>query len=232
MTRKIQQSVPQKCAGNTKLGGVADTLQGQAAIQRDLTRLEKWHKRNLVKFNKENCKVLPLGRNNPRHHHLLGATGLESRLAGKDLGVLVDTKLTTNQQGALEAKAANGVCLPCNSCIRQSLASRSREVILPYLLSTGDTTPGVLGPVLGSSVQERHGKTAKRQAKRHKDDVGTGAPHVGGKAERQGTAQPGEEKALGVSSMSVNTWRKGGKRMEPGSFQWCPVTGQAAMSTN
>ena len=46
------------------------------------------------------------------------------------------------------------------------------------------------------------------------------------------TAQPGEEKAPGLSSMSANTWREGAKRMEPGSFQWCPVTGQGAMGTN
>ena len=35
-----------------------------------------------------------------------------------------------------------------------------------------------------------------------------------------------------VSSVYVNTWREGAKRTEPGSFQWCPVTGQEAMGTN
>jgi len=31
----------------------------------DLNRLEKWTKRNLVKFNKEECKVLHLGKKIP-----------------------------------------------------------------------------------------------------------------------------------------------------------------------
>ncbi|KAK4827611.1 hypothetical protein QYF61_019536 [Mycteria americana] len=41
---------------------------------------------NFTKFNKEKCKFLPLGRNSPMHHYLLGATQLESSLAEKDMG--------------------------------------------------------------------------------------------------------------------------------------------------
>ncbi|PKU27391.1 rna-directed dna polymerase from mobile element jockey-like [Limosa lapponica baueri] len=44
----------------TKLGGVADTAEGCAAIQRDLNRLEKWTDRNLMQFNKK-FEVLHLG---------------------------------------------------------------------------------------------------------------------------------------------------------------------------
>ncbi|GAB0186673.1 laminin subunit alpha-2 [Grus japonensis] len=103
------------------------TPEGRAAIQRDLDRLEKWAGRNLMKFNKEKCKVLHLGRNNPRHHHMLGPTQLESSLVEKDPGVLVDTWLNMSQQCALVAKLANDIL----GCIRQSIANRSREVILP-----------------------------------------------------------------------------------------------------
>lgn len=37
-----------KFADNTKLGGVADTSEGCAAIQRDLGRLEKWADKDLM----------------------------------------------------------------------------------------------------------------------------------------------------------------------------------------
>jgi len=93
-----------KSADDTKLRGVADVPEGHAAIQRDLCRLEKWADRNLMKFNKEKCRVLHLARNNPMHQHMLGADQLESSLAEKELDVLVDTMLNMSQQCALVSK--------------------------------------------------------------------------------------------------------------------------------
>ena len=55
----------------------------------------------------------------------------------------------------------------------------------------------MLGTVLGSPAQERHGLTGVTPAKAHKDDEGTGASLTWREAERAGTVYPGEEKARG-----------------------------------
>ncbi|GAB0193412.1 hypothetical protein GRJ2_001806500 [Grus japonensis] len=75
-----------KFAYDTKLCGVVDTLEGRDAIQRDLDRLERWACANLVKFNKAKCKVLHMGRANPKHNYMLGGEWSESSPEEKDFG--------------------------------------------------------------------------------------------------------------------------------------------------
>ncbi|PKU42246.1 rna-directed dna polymerase from mobile element jockey-like [Limosa lapponica baueri] len=118
-----------------------------------------------MKFNKDKYKVLHLGKRNPGMQHQLGSTRLGSSSVGRDLGVLVDNKLSMSEQRAAAAKKANRML----GCINKDITSRDKEVIISLYSA-------LVRPHLEYCVQFWSGQAGEGPEKGHKDDQRTGKP--------------------------------------------------------
>ncbi|CAM4688129.1 unnamed protein product [Caretta caretta] len=107
-------SVLIKFMDDTKLGGIANLKKDWEIIQEDLDDLVNWSNSNRMKFNSEKCKVINLGINNKNFTYKLGTHQLEVTEEEKDLGVLVDHRMTISRQCDMAVKKANAVL----RCIR------------------------------------------------------------------------------------------------------------------
>ncbi|PKU43585.1 reverse hypothetical protein [Limosa lapponica baueri] len=112
------------CADDTKLSG---EVEGRATLQEDLDRLEEWANKNLMKFKKDKCKVLHLGKHNPGVQNTLASMKLRSSSVERDLRVLEDHKLNMSEQCAAAAKQARRML----GCIKKIITSRDKELIIP-----------------------------------------------------------------------------------------------------
>lgn len=86
----------------------------------------KWVWRNLVKFNKNEYRVLHLDKN-PMYKYSLRTDLLEIISREKGLRILVDNRVAMTLQCGLAAKKAN-VTL---GCIKKSFTSMTVKVLLP-----------------------------------------------------------------------------------------------------
>jgi len=64
---------------------------------------------------------------NPHYQYRLEDAGIENNPAEKNLEVMMDEKIDMSHQCVLTAQKANSILC----CLKSSMASRSREVILP-----------------------------------------------------------------------------------------------------
>lgn len=115
-----------KSVNDMKLCGVASMLEGRDIIQRDPDSLERCVCMNLTKFSTAKCKAL---------HLCPGSTSTgwpengwrKSPEEDRGLQVLVYNQHDTTRWCALSAQKLNHAL----GCIKSSVGSRSREVILP-----------------------------------------------------------------------------------------------------
>ena len=96
-------------ADDAKIYRKMDSTQDRYLLQDDLNKLHTWSQKWLMGFNQAKCKVMHMGRKNPRNPYKLGGTRLQETERERDLGVLVTNDMKAGEQVASAAAAANSM---------------------------------------------------------------------------------------------------------------------------
>jgi Reverse transcriptase (RNA-dependent DNA polymerase)/Endonuclease-reverse transcriptase len=98
-----------KFADDTKAARVANSDEDRLGLQRALDGLVNWTETWGMRFNVKKCKVMHLGRRNPKHDYLMAGAVLDKTREEKDLGVIISDSLKPAAQCAQAAKTAQTV---------------------------------------------------------------------------------------------------------------------------
>ena len=87
-------------ADDTKVFKDINNTSDHLDLQNAVDKMYMWTQDWLLQFNKNKCKVLHLGKNNPQHEYFIGDTDNKIKLiktdSEKDLGVYIDPLLNFN----------------------------------------------------------------------------------------------------------------------------------------
>lgn len=112
---------------------------------------------NLMKFIKDKCEVLHLGKHNPGVQHRLGSTQLGISSVDRDLSVLVDHHLNMSEQCAAVTKKYKAKSML--GCISKCIPSRDKEII--SIVCSVLVRPQVLRSVVVPAIPKRCGQSGQ-----------------------------------------------------------------------
>lgn len=117
-----------KFVGDTKLEGIANMAEDSSSIQEDHDKLEYWAETNKLKFNREKCKTLHLGKNHQRPMYRMGDTWLGTTTYEKYIGSCSGTQAEHESEvWYVAAKTTNAIL----DCISRPPASKSLDIVVP-----------------------------------------------------------------------------------------------------
>ena len=125
------RSFLRKFADDTKMARIIRNMMDAESFQADINRLAEWARIWAMEFNAAKCKVMHLGRNNPRYQYTMNGVVLNVTHEERDLGVWVDSTLKPGLQCEVAAKNANQVL----GLIAKSFHYRTKSTLVPLYKS-------------------------------------------------------------------------------------------------
>ena len=128
---EIVRAFLRKFADDTKMASIIRNLLDAERFQSDIDCLAERAKEWAMVFNLAKCKVMHLGRSNPRNTYTMNGTVLSETNEEKDLGVWIDSSLKPGTQCGVAAKTANQVL----GLITKSFHYRTKNTLVPLYKS-------------------------------------------------------------------------------------------------
>ena len=119
-------TVIKKFADDTKLGQKVTNDSDRQNLQDCLDSLCDWANKWGMQFNESKCKIMHIGRNNPRHTYTMNNIPLTVVEEEKDIGVLIHNSLKPSKQCSEAARKANAVL----GQISRSFHYRDRNIFI------------------------------------------------------------------------------------------------------
>lgn len=116
-----------KFADDTKLARIIDNCNDAKLFQEDIDSLVEWAIKWAMVFNESKCKIMHLGRNNPKTVYTMNGVTLAETEEERDLGVVVSSTFKQSVQCETAAKKANQVL----GLINRSFHYRTKESLVP-----------------------------------------------------------------------------------------------------
>jgi ribonuclease P/MRP protein subunit RPP40 len=131
-----------KFADDSKLGHIVESEEDCMGLQRDLDKIYQWGVKWQMELNLDKCVVMHLGHKNRNYEYMINGTVLKNVEEDRDLGVIIDNKLSFKKQCAKAANKANQVL----GMIKRNVKSRNKEVMMKLY-------KGLVRPLMEYSIQ-------------------------------------------------------------------------------
>ena len=78
-------------------------------LQDDLQKLDEWSSKWKLKFNRDKCNVMHIGRKNPCYNYTMSGSTLSTTSQEKDLGIIISSNMKPSAQVTKAAASANSM---------------------------------------------------------------------------------------------------------------------------